>query len=195
MAVIELVEPTAAQQQLNNYNSNVGGNLNLCAEFPSVPASTVWGVYGFVFAPDPVTPAMVTGTLIPGLEALAAVTSVNGDQLLGQSPATIEAADHEMVLHVSSKMLGTIGGVDSFGVTREANERQVVPLGKWWAVLILRLDAELPSAGIAALETAAELIAGVTKCEHLVDGVISSRSSAASLEVKAHMRIDPIPEV
>jgi len=192
MAVIELAEPTAEQQQLNNYNSNVGGNLNLRTTFPSVPAGTAWAVIGCVFAPDPVTPAMITGTLVPGLTALSEVTSVHGDQLLGKIPATIEAAGHEPILHVSADVLAAIGGADSFDVAERSHETQSVPLGKWWAVVIVRVPSALDATKITALEAAVETITGVTTCEHLIDGVVSSRASSASLTVAAHMRIDPV---
>lgn len=192
MAVIELSEPSAAATQLNTYNSNVGGQFNLRTTFPGVPSATAWAVIGCVFTPDPVTPAMITGTLIPGLEGLAGVTSVNGDQLLGQVPATIEAVDHEPILHVSSSVVEVIGAGDSFDQVSRSHETQSVPLGKWWAVVILRLPAALDAAGITALETAVGGIAGVDVCEHLIDGVVSPRASDASVTAAAHLRIDPV---
>jgi hypothetical protein len=192
MAVIKLYEPSAAVLQNNIYNSNVGGQLNLRSEFNGVPAGTAWAVIGCVFAPDPVTPAMITGTLNPGLEALAEVTSVNGDQLLGQIPATIEATDHEPNLHVTVNASSTIDGAGGFTKTNRTHDLQTVPLGKWWCVVIIRVPSELDPTKIATLETAVETISGVTTCVHLVDGIVSSRASNANLTVASHVRIEPI---
>ena len=191
MSVIELSEPTVAQQQLAHHNQNIGGLLNGSAEF-NVPANIAWCVVGTVVA-DAATPADVP-TLKTAIEALAEVTSVNGNQLWGQIPSTILAVNHEAVLHVTSQMSANIGsGGDVFRERIKAHETVKPPLNKKWCVWILRVPAALDATKIAALETALEGITGISTAEHLIDGLTSARQSGnAALTVSAHLRIDPL---
>jgi len=194
MSVIQLVEPASDIQQKTNYNSNVGGLLNRREEFV-VPAGTSWAVVGCVLV-DSAVPGDVDTALIPSLEALAEVTSVNGNQLWGQIPATIEASDHEAVLHISSSMSATIGLDGSKTFTRTVNNHKSIkpPLGKKWVVLAIRTPAPLDAAKITSLQNAIEGIAGVTTAVNLIDDIVSDRATAsASLVISAHVRIDPLP--
>jgi len=194
MAIIALSEPTAAQQQKEIFNRNVGGNLNQRAEF-SVPAGVHWAVVGCVVA-DAATPSDVTNTLVPAIEGLAQVTSVNGDQFWGQVPASIEAPDHECVLTVTSRCVAGIGpGGDYFEQATQGVEQLKPPVGKKWFVAVLRVPDAMDDAKIAALESAIQGITGITTCEHLIDGSVSDRATAnATLVISAHMRIDAVPE-
>lgn len=191
MAVTELTEPTAEQQQLANYNQNIGGALNRRIQY-SVPADVAWCVVGCVFA-DVVTPADVTTTLVPAIEALTEVTSVNGDQFFGQVPSSITASGHEAVLHVSSAMSSTIGsGGDTFPQMIKNSETQKPPLDKKFGVFVLRVPAAMDATKITALETAMVGITGINAAEHLIDGVTSSRQSGdATLQIWSHLRINP----
>ena len=194
MAIVALSEPSAAQVQLDTYNRNLGGSLNRRAEF-TVPADTHWAVIGCVVA-DVVTQSDVTDTLVPAIEALAQVTSVNGDQFWGQIPASIEAANHECVLYVTSRCVTGIGPAgDYFNETTQGVEQLKPPLDKKWFLAVLRVPAALDDTAIAALEAAVAGITGVSSCEHLIDGTVSDRATAsASLVITAHLRIEPEPE-
>jgi len=192
MAVLELVEPSAAQLQLAVYNQNLGGALNKSVTF-SVPAGIHWAVVGCVLA-DAATPASVASTLVPAVEALSEVTSVNGDQLFGQIPATVEQEGYECVLYVvATANLGIGPAGDYFTQTDKAVENIKPPLGKKWVVLILRVPTALDNTKISALEAAITGIAGVTTTEHLIDGTVSSRATAnATLQIAAHMRLESV---
>lgn len=191
MAVLQTSYPSADVIQKEIYNTNLGGQLNLRAEF-SVPAGISWAVVGTVLV-DAATPADVTSTLIPAIEALAQVTSVNGDQVWGQIPSTIQMADHECKVHVTSRMTMQIGTTDVFSQVIENYETIKPPVNKKWCIFVLRVPSALNDSAITALESAIEGITGVTTCEHLIDGTVSSRASAgANLVINVHMRIDPI---
>jgi hypothetical protein len=191
MAVLQLVEPTDDILQLAKYNSNIGGQLNRYVNL-SVPADVAWAVVGLVLV-DAATPESVVNVLIPAIEALAEVTSVNGNQLYGQIPDTIEPAGYEAVLHVSSFMTANIGSGDVFIERTQAHETVKPPVGKKWCVALLRLPSELDDTKIAALESALEGITGVTTAEHLIDGVTSDRQSGdAQFKLAAHIRIDSV---
>jgi hypothetical protein len=191
MAVIETSEPSAAGQQLADYNQNIGGNIIKRLSF-SVPADTHWCIIGTVLA-DAAVPADVTSTLIPAIEALPEVTSVNGDQIWGQIPSSILTVDHAAILYVSTDMQVNLGTGDTFSTRTQATESVVPPVNKKWCVIVLRVPSALDDTSIATLETAIEGITGITTCEHLVDGTVSSRASAnATLAVAAHVRIEYI---
>lgn len=192
MAVIELTEPSAAVQQTQIYNQNIGGTLNRRVTF-TVPGGIHWCVIGCVVA-DVATPSDVP-TLVNAITALDQVTSVNGDQFWGQVPAAIEAGGMQAVLHVTSRMSMSIGTAgDTFFQSIDAHASVTPPAGKKWCVFVLRLPAALDAAGITALEAAVTAINGITLCEHLIDGTVSSRvAEAATLVINAHLRIDSIP--
>lgn len=192
MAVIQLTEPTDAQKQLDIYNQNIGGNLNRSTTF-SVPAGVHWAIVACQLA-DAATPASVASTLVPAVEALDEVTSVNGDQLYGQVPATIAAEGYEAVLNVSSLMAVEIGsGGDTFTQQLRNHETIKPPLAKKWVVLTLRVPEALDDTKIAALEAAIDAIAGVNGCEHLIDGTVPTRAAAnASLQIATHLRLEPV---
>jgi len=192
MAVIALIEPSEAVLQKALYNSNIGGSLNKRASF-SVPPGTHWVVVGCVLA-DVTEPEDVP-TLISGISSLADVTSINGDQVWGQIPASVAAEDHEVVLHVSSRMSMAIGDGDSFNQRIDAHEVIKPPVGKKWCIFVLRVPNAMDAARIAALENAIEGVTGITMAEHLIDGTVSDRASSnAALTIQCHMRIDPVGE-
>lgn len=191
MAITVLAEPSAADIQLAIYNQAIGSTLKKTEQF-SVPAGVSWCVVGCVLS-DAATPSDVETTLVPAIESLSQVTSVNGDQLFGQMPAAIEATGHEAVLCIESRCHAEIGPAgDYFSQVIQNSERVTLPLGKKWCLLVLRVPAALNDTLIAQLETAITGITGITQTEHLIDGTVSSRATQdASLRVTAHIRLEP----
>lgn len=191
MGIVQLSEPTVAQLQKEVYNRNLGGSLNRSTSF-SVPAGVNWAVVGCVLA-DAATPSGVLDTVVPGIEALAEVTSVHGDQLYGELPASLDVADHDFVLFVTSNCNYDIGvGGDTFKKVSRVTETVNLPVGKKWCVVILRVPDPLDATKVSALESAIQGVTGVTLCEHLIDDSISDRAvSDADLRIVTHVRIEP----
>jgi hypothetical protein len=189
MAVDEIVEVSDANKQLDTYN-RASGMVKRKSYSPS--PGTAWAIVGCVVG-DAAVPGDIPA-IVTLIEALAEVTSVVGDQVFGQMPTTILAADHEAWLLVSGALSGQRGfGGDTFAYSERRTERVKLPLDKKWAVLALVLPAELDQAGIATLEAAIEGVAGVTTCEHLIDGLVPANATGVSLTTEIRMRIDPIP--
>ena len=105
-----------------------------------------------------------------------------------------QSASHEAVLHVTGRLSAEIGTAgDHFTQTDQAHESIKPPVAKKWVVIVIRVPSALDNTKIAALEAAIEGITGVTTCEHLIDGTVSSRVvSAATLDLAVHLRIEPV---
>jgi len=190
MAVIQTSEPSSADLQKDTYNRGLG-SLIVRQSF-LVPADTSWAVVGTVLA-GAATPAGVESTLQPAIEALSEVTSVNGDKIWGQVPATIEAADHEPQLTVSSVLTYEEKGATGKTFTRQekSNRTATLSAGMKWVVWVLRVPAPLTRTLIDALESAMEGITGITNAVHLIDGTVSDGASgAATLVITAQVRIE-----
>lgn len=193
MAVIELAEPDVGQTQKDTYNSNIGGGLNRLVTV-TVPGGIHWAVVGIVLA-DAATVPDIEATLIPAIEALAEVTSVNGDQVYGVVPATIEATNHEAVVNVTASMTGAIndGNGGTYIETTRKHNTIKPPLGKKWVVLCCRVPAALDNAGVAALRTAIDGITGTTTVKVLLDGSTPARATGdVQVNIAAHLRIEPV---
>ena len=189
---LELSEPAAALVQKQSYNQNVGGGLNKSTSF-AVPVGTAWGIIGTVL--NDVVEIGDLDTIEAAIGALAQVTSVNARCWL-QTPASIEAADHECVVYVATRQSEAVGpGGDYFERYTDQRKTLKPPNGKKCAIWALRLPAELDDTAITALELAMQGVTGIALAEHLVDGVVSARAPAAgTLSVNVFMRIDPVPE-
>lgn len=193
MAVIQLAEPDAGASQKDVYNSNVGGSLNRMVSV-DVPGGIHWAVVGIVLA-DVATPADVEATLVPAVVALAEVTSVNGDQLYGVVPATIQAASHEAVLNVTASMSGLVNDGNGGTYTEVTRKHNTVkpPVGKKWVVLCCRVPASLDNAGVLALKNAIDGIAGTTTVKVLLDGSTPARATGdVRVDIAAHLRIEAV---
>ena len=192
MAVIPLSEPVAAISQSAVYNQNIGGLLNRSASL-SVPGGIHWAVVGCVLA-DAATPENVESTLVPAVTALTQVTSVHGDQLYGKLADTVEQAEHEFALHVTSSMSVPISSGAGVFTQVARNHRTIKPpVAKKWCVLILRVPAALDATKITALQNAITGINGVTTTVCLMDGTIPVRASGdATLQIAAHVRIESV---
>ncbi len=191
MAVLEISEPSADVTQLVTYNNNIGGGLKLRNEF-SAPADVSYAIVGLVLV-DAATAASVVSTLVPAIVALAEVTSVNGDQIFGQTPATVPT-DFETTVNVQVDIRSEVGtGGDTFTNAERKFEKIKPPNAKKWVVVNLRVPTDLDAAAITALESALTGITGVTTAEHLVSGVINSLTVGnADIAITAHVRIDAV---
>ncbi len=192
MSVLEISEPSSDQSQLATYNSNIGGGLKLKNEFLA-PADVNYAIVGLVLV-DGATAAGVASTLVPDIEALTEVTSVNGDQVFGQTPASVPT-DFETTVNVQVDIKSAVGtGGDTFSNSERKFEKIKPPNDKKWVVVNLRVPTDLDALAITALESALEGITGVTTAEHLVSGFINSLTVGnANIVITTHVRIDPIP--
>jgi len=202
MAIVKATLKTAADQQLNLWNSS-GPHVLRATYTPTAGMS--WCVLGCVMA-DVFDPDAHENAVVNDIQALAAVTAVANPRLYGETPATIDInpeapADptHEVVLLVESNLAYGVGAVnDKRGRIIRENERVKPPVGKKWLVLNCIIPTPLDTAGIAALEAAVEGVEiggvqAVTTCEHLIGDTVPSDASAISLSIEARVRIDPIP--
>ena len=193
MAVVQLSEPTDDVVQKNNYNSNVGGNLNKRVQ-SSVSSEQAYAVVAGILGAS-VTPEQIENQIVPDIAALATVTDVIGDQLAGIGPTAIIPADHECRLYITTMSGGDVSGGagESFGRTVKGTANFKVIVDRKWAIFSLLVPDVLNTAEIDTLEAEIATVTGVTLARHITDGVVPERQSEPSpLYVNAHMRIEPI---
>ena len=195
MALEILTEPSEAQQQMDLYNRSSTSLIKRSTYSP--PAGTNWVVMGCVLA-DVATTGDVS-TLVSNIQSLGEVDSVASPQFWGQVPSELfinpsgEDATHECKLLVESNLACTVGyGGDTRGFSQKQNENIKPPLNKKWLVLNAIIPSGLNENRISNLESAVEGVAGITTCEHLVDGTVPENASSARLSITTRMRIDPI---
>ena len=188
MAVNEFTEPTADQDQLATWNRDIGGNIRQRSSFSAVPAGTDWAVIGCVLA-NTATAGDVESTLVPALEGLAEIISVNGDQVFGQVPAAVPAG-YEVVVHVEGSMSGPMIG---FNASHRMTNQVKPPVNEKIVVFICQTAAAVSSGNEATLEASVAGITGVTSAHHLISGTVPADMSVSEIQVTVHPRIDFIP--
>ena len=194
MAVFELEEPSDATTQTNNYNSNVGGKLNLTVSAGALSSLTSWTTFGFLLNVG-VNPTNLVSTIIPDIIALAGVVDVVGDQLFGTAPPVVIQDEAELRLFVTSNATGLVsGGADEEFATRQRSGDSF-PLGvdDIWSVMILTVPDQMNTAEINQLQLDLKDITGIRTARHITDGSIPERAiSGGSVTASAHMRIETL---
>jgi len=185
-----VTEPTAAQNQLSNYN---GSSMVARSSYtPSQGAN--WGVIGLVLG-DTVT----TGdedAIVAALEGLAGITSVADPRLWGQLPAELLSGEtYEAKLHTTVTLGCTAGTANNQWALQERKHATVKPpLGKKWMVCTCVLPSALTDqASVTALQGAIQAIAGITTAKVMAFGSVPNPATGIVVQVESRMRIDPVP--
>jgi hypothetical protein len=197
MTLLQPTEPTAAQDQLNDYNSSV--MVKRASYSPS--AGMHYAMIGLVLA-DAAVPGD-EATLVADIVALAGITSVGNPRFWGQIPSTLhvnpggeDPDTHEAVLY-STANLGCVTGTtnNNFSLSDRRHGTVKPPLDKKWMVINVVLPGGFADqAAVDVLETALEGVTGVTTAKVLLFGQVPDAAVSVSLSVETRVRIDPVPE-
>ena len=186
--LVQAVVPSAAEQQKSLYNRASG--MVLRGSY-SPPSDTPWAILGCTLAG-----AVVVGdvpTILGNVEALAGITSIHNNFWL-ETPAAIEAVDHDLKLHCSANA----GGTQTLtGQTQSWGERlhDTMTLNSYLDTKVLVFVARLPAmlTDVTALEAAVGGVTGIGIAKVLLIGEIPDDVTGASLSLEARFRIDPAP--
>lgn len=194
MTLQQITEPTAAANQMEDYNSSAMVGR---ASYSPAPG-TKWAVVGLVLD-DNMTTAD-EATLVVSIESLASVIAVANPRFYGVFPAILyineglETPTHEAWLH-STVRLSCITGFanNQFTLIEQRHTTIKPPLGKKWIVCNCVVSS-LPTnqTEVNAFQTALEAIMGITTAKLLAWGIVPAISTNISVTVEARMRIDPI---
>ena len=187
--LIEQQIPSAAQQQKDLYNRS--GGMVLRGSY-SLPGDTQWAILGCTLAGAVVQTDVPT--IIESIEALAGITSVHNNFWF-VTPATIETADHDLMLHCSANT----GGTQTLTGQQQAWNQKLhdtMNLNNYLDTKVFVFVARLPAmlTDVTALEAAVGGVTGIGIAKVLLIGEIPDDVSGASLSLEARFRIDPTPE-
>jgi len=190
MTIKQITEPSAAQDQLSDYN----GSSMVASSSYTPDQGTDWAVIGLLLV-DAATPDD-EDAIVAALKGLDSITAVANPRLWGQLPAELLAGEtYEAKLHVTVTTGCTAGTANNqWWLQERKHSTAKPPLGKKWIVCNCVLPAALTDqASVDALESACEAIAGITTAKIMVFGSVPSPATGIVVTVEGRMRIDEIP--